>query len=86
MWPTRSAIVAAAFGMPGDISPMKSDSIWKSMSSASGLLRQSPDCGRLHSAQDVVARHLVGVPQLISGVGERVGKPLGRARQRRASR
>jgi hypothetical protein len=40
MWPTRSARPAAARASPGDIRPMKSASIWKSMSSASGLLRQ----------------------------------------------
>ena len=45
MWPTRSARPAAARGRPGDIRPMKSASIWKSMSSASGLLCQSPEAG-----------------------------------------
>lgn len=49
---------------------MKSASIWKSMSSASGLLRQWPLSGR-QAAQHVVASHLVGVPQHVLGVGER---------------
>ena len=45
MCPTRSAITAAAPGMPGLISPMKSASIWKSIASASGLFSQCPDAG-----------------------------------------
>ena len=45
MCPTRSESSAAAPGNPGDISPMKSASIWKSMSSASGLLCQCPEAG-----------------------------------------
>ena len=33
---------------------------------------------RLHAFQNVVSRHLVGVPQLISRVGKSLGKPLRR--------
>ncbi len=48
------------------------------MSSASGLLRQLPAVWRLQASEDVVARHLVGMPQHVLGIGERLAECLGR--------
>ena len=69
----------AELGIPGQIMPMKSASIWKSISSAWGVILPVAGCRRHDAVEDVVASGLVGVPQLVVGVGKRLGVAFGRS-------
>ena len=78
---TRSAYLFASRGSPGHMRPMKSDSIWKSMSFAWRLYFGVPGLRRLHPVVEQPSRGGVRVPEVVLRALEHLAVLLARGRE-----